>query len=273
MRRISPLLALPLLAAALLAPAGCEKPPEGMVKVPSGPFLMGTDQVDSQGRAEELGLVMPWFENEHPQHTVSLPTFYIDRTEVTNGAYAAFVAATKRRPPDHWRGRPTPPEGLERHPVTHVSWFDAQEYCKWAGGKRLPTEAEWEKAARGEHGRIYPWGNTFDYDLADVARGHTMPVGRFPKGDSPYGVHDMIGNVWEWTADWYQAYPGNAYDDGKFGERYRVLRGNSWASIGHYPDRDVFMEIVANNSRASFRLFMAADGRLNDVGFRCAKSP
>jgi formylglycine-generating enzyme required for sulfatase activity len=263
--------ALALAALALLGPAGCEKPPQGMIEIPAGPFIMGTDQQDTEGRAEELGLVMPWFDNEHPQRSVTLPAYYIDQTEVTNQAYAKFVEATGRRPPDHWGGRRTPPEGMEKHPVTHVSWFDAQEYCRWDGGKALPTEAQWEKAARGQEGLIYPWGNDFDFDAANVARGHTIPVGSLPKGNSPYGVEDMIGNVWEWTADWYQPYPGNSYRDEKFGERYRVLRGNSWASIGHYPDRRVFLEIVAHNSRASFRLFMAADGRLNDVGFRCAK--
>jgi formylglycine-generating enzyme required for sulfatase activity len=268
-RRPAPLAAA-LVALAALALGACEKPPEGMVKIPAGPFVMGTDREDTEGRAEELGLVIPWFENEHPRHVVRLPAYYIDETEVTNGAYAAFVTATGRRPPDHWSGR-TPPQGMERHPVTHVTWFDARDYCKWHGDRQLPTEAQWEKAARGENGLVYPWGNDFEYDAANVARGHTTPVGSFPTGNSPYGVRDMIGNVWEWTGDWYQPYPGNNAPDERYGERYRVLRGNSWASIGHYPDRDVFLEIVANNSRASFRLFMAPDGRLNDVGFRCAR--
>jgi len=268
--RARALLAMGALAVGLMLPAACDKPPPGMVRIPSGSFIMGTDRVDTEGRAQELGLVMPWFENEHPQRSVRLPAYYIDATEVTNAAYAKFVQETGRRPPDHWRG-PNPPEGLEQHPVAHVSWFDARDYCHWNGGRVLPTEAQWEKGARGQNGLVYPWGNTFDFNAANVARGHTMPVGSFPTGSSPYGLKDMIGNVWEWTADWYQAYPGNAYKDDKFGERFRVLRGNSWASIGHYPDRDVFLEIVANNSRAAFRLFLTPDGRLNDVGFRCAK--
>jgi len=99
-----------------------------------------------------------------------------------------------------------------------------------------------------------------------------VPVGSFPRGDSPYGIQDLAGNVWEWTADWYKPYPGNPFKDEKFGEKYRVLRGNSWANPGHFPDRAAFLDVVANNSRASFRLFLAPQGRLNDVGFRCVKS-
>ncbi|MFQ5507971.1 MAG: formylglycine-generating enzyme family protein [Leptospirillia bacterium] len=258
-------------AALILTLPACQPAPEGMVKIPSGPFIMGTDEVDTEGRAEELGLLNPWFQNEHPRRTVMLPTYYIDETEVTNDAYAAFVTAAGHRPPDHWRGARTPPEGTGNHPVTHVSWHDAVAFCKWSGNKVLPTETQWEKAARGKSGLIYPWGNKFDYEATNASRGHTMPVGSFPSGNSPYGVKDMVGNVWEWTADWYKAYPGSDLKDDRFGERYRVLRGNSWASVGHYPDREVFLEIVAGTSRASYRLYMAPEGRLNDVGFRCAK--
>lgn len=258
------------LALALLA-GGCKKPPPGMVEVPGGPFVMGTDVVDTEGRAEELGLMITWFDAERPERTMMLPRFYMDRAEVTNARFAAFVAATDHRPPSHWKDGNTPPEGLENHPVTHVTWFDARDFCAWDGEKRLPTEPEWEKAARGSSGLIYPWGNEFDTDAANVARNGTVPVGTFPRGDSAYGIQDLAGNVWEWTADWYQPYPGNNFKDDKFGDKYRVLRGNSWANPGHFPDREAFMEVVANNSRASFRLFLAPQGRLNDVGFRCVK--
>ena len=253
--------------------AACKAPPEGMIKIPAGTFVMGTNQTDRAGRAEDLGLVVPWYENERPERSVHTDAYFIDQTEVTNAAYALFVQATGRRPPDHWKRKKTPPEGLAQHPVTHVTWHDAADYCIWNGGKSLPTEIQWEKAARGNAGRVYPWGDVFDQEVTNVARANTAPVGSFPKGNSQYGVQDMIGNVWEWTGDWYQAYPGSEATDRKFGERFRVLRGNSWASIGHYPNREEFMEIVANNSRASFRLYLNPDGRLNDVGFRCAKTP
>ncbi|MBI5136351.1 MAG: SUMF1/EgtB/PvdO family nonheme iron enzyme [Nitrospirae bacterium] len=252
----------PPLAAAAAAP-------EGMVRIPAGPFTMGTDEEDVDGRGAELGLMVPWFDTAHPAHPVDLAAYFIDATEVTNGAYGAFVAATGHQPPPHWQG-PAPPQGLETHPVTHVSWHDAESYCNGRGGT-LPTEAQWEKAARGTDGRAYPWGSTYTHDAANVARGHTLPVGSVAGGDSPYGVKDLIGNVWEWTADWYQPYPGGTYQDDRFGTTVKVLRGNSWASVGHYPDQRDFMDIVANNSRATYRLFLDPAGRLNDVGFRCVQ--
>lgn len=250
---------------------GCDRAPEGMVKVPSGPFIMGSDETDPQDKAAEYGILKPWFKDEHPAHRLTLPTYYIDTLEVSNQAYRAFVQDTGRRPPPDWaEGR----YDVDRvgHPVVHVTWEDANAYCLWAG-KRLPTEAEWEKAARGTDGRSYPWGNFFDPTRANVNNlvGNTSEGGRYDGGKSPYGAYDMIGNVWEWTADWYRAYPGNTYENELFGEKARVLRGNSWAGMGHFSP-EVFKEIMAHNSRAAFRLFLAPDGRVNDVGFRCAKS-
>ncbi|MDH4228727.1 MAG: formylglycine-generating enzyme family protein [Nitrospirota bacterium] len=255
----------------LLAVSGCKNPPPGMVDVPTGPFVMGTNTVDTEGRAEELGLMITWFDAERPERTVPLARFFMDQDEVTNARYAAFVKATNHQAPPHWNGQSTPPQGLEQHPVTHVTWYDARDFCAWDGHKELPTEAQWEKAARGTSGLVYPWGNSFDPEAANVARNNTAPVGSFLRGNSPYGVRDMIGNVWEWTADWYLPYPGSTHKDEKFGQKYRVLRGNSWASPGHFPDHDQFNEVVANNSRASFRLFLSPEGRVNDVGFRCAQ--
>lgn len=231
---------------------------------------MGTNQADENERALELGITKPFFEDERPEIRKSLTSYYIDTYELRNKDYFIFVQATGRRPPPGWNGD-RPPAGQENHPVVHVSWHDASAYCRWAG-KRLPTEAEWEKAARGTDGRIYPWGDQFEVSKANLngEHGEPRPVGSFPSGASPYGAFDMAGNVWEWMEDWYQAYPGNKADNPRFGETTKVLRGNSWASLGHYPP-EAYNEIRAHYTRASFRLFLAPDGIVNDVGFRCAK--
>ncbi|HEY5648607.1 MAG TPA: SUMF1/EgtB/PvdO family nonheme iron enzyme [Nitrospiria bacterium] len=242
-----------------------------MVKIPAGSFTMGTNETDTENKAAEVGIRKEWFVDEHPARRVNLPTYFIDRFEVTNTAYYRFIQQTGNRIPPHWEGGGVP-ENIADHPVTYVSWEDANAYCLWAG-KRLPTEAEWEKAARGPNGALYPWGNQFDPKIANIngLTGGTAAVGSYGKSSSPYGVQDVTGNVWEWTADWYQAYPGNDYHSDLFGEKARVLRGNSWAGLGHFSKKDT--EIVkAHYSRASHRLFLGPTGRVNDVGFRCAKS-
>ncbi len=247
----------------------CTPIPPGMVYIPGGPFVMGTDQVDTEHRAAEYGIIKPWYEDEHPAHAVNIPAFYLDKYEVTNADYQVFVRATQQRPPSDWGGSRHPP-GRARHPVTSVTWDDADAYCRWAG-KRLPTEAEWEKAARGFEGRLYPWGDRFEQDRANLggARNGTAAVGSYPDGQSPMGVHDLAGNVWEWTADWYQPYPGNAAAPAETPSR-RVLRGASWAGVGHFPP-DALHAILAHNARGAFRFGADPTGRLNDVGFRCAK--
>jgi len=183
-----------------LPPPGVEVP-EGMVWVPPGPFIMGALDV---GKTRVVRLEQG---------------FCIARAPVTNGQYARFVAATRRRPSEHWRGR-TPPGWLRDHPVVNVSWDDAVAYAAWAGG-RLPTEQEWEKAARGIDGRIYPWGDEFDSARCNTREsgiGTTTPVGRYsPDGDSPCGCADMAGNVLEWTASEYE--PDSSY---------LWVRGGSW---------------------------------------------
>lgn len=250
---------------------GCDRAPEGMVRVPAGEFLMGTDEVDAEEKAMEFGIAKPWFEDEHPARQVKLPTYSIDRHETTNAQYREFVQLTGRRQPSDWvSGRY--PAGKDQHPVVEVTWNDANAYCQWAG-KRLPTEAEWEKAARGADGREYPWGNEFDRTKANINNqvGHTTPIGQYQEGMSPYGAHDMIGNVWEWTTDWYKPYAGNSYDSPRFGEQARVLRGNSFAGLGHYAPEDE-IRIKAHYSRASYRLFMSPNRSVNDAGFRCVKS-
>jgi formylglycine-generating enzyme required for sulfatase activity len=204
-----------------------------MAAVPAGEFLMGSDQVDTAQQGTEFGTAKPLFLDEHPLRTVQLEAFSIDYYEVTNAQYDRFVQATKAPPPPTWpEGRWSP--GQEEWPVTGVTWFEADRYCRWAG-KRLPTEAEWEKAARGIDGREFPWGAAFDEKNGNIGSTGLAPVGSFPDGRSPYGVHDMAGNVSEWVADWYGPYPGSTYTSDAFGQRFKVVRNSSWGgSAGHY---------------------------------------
>ena len=154
---------------------------------------------------------------------------------MTNAQYAAFVQAAGHRRPKHWKGG-KPPKGKEYHPVVNVSCHDAVAYCNWLAevtGKPygLPSEAEWEKGTRGTDGRIYPWGNQWDAKRANIGREDTTPVGAYPEGASPYGLLDMIGNVYEWTRSVYRDYPYNPNDgrEDLEAEGDRVLRGGSWA--------------------------------------------
>lgn len=211
-----------------------------LVLIPSGEFKMGTNlsRTDVQNR---------------PEHKLFLKGYYIDKYLVTNAQYARFIAATGHRPPPHWTNGKIPP-GIELHPVTMVSWYDAQKYAKWAG-KRLPTEAEWEKAARGNDGRRWPWGNNMDVDNLNTYYniGSTTEVTRYKSGASPYGVMDMAGNVSQWIADDFLPYPGSDAPselfEGKVAVaqtptdrsmkvvdlvpvkgKYKILRGGSWKS-------------------------------------------
>ncbi len=158
-----------------------EKVLEGMVLVPAGEFVMGSEQVDKETLQQRFGMAKTPFLNEHPKHTVKLGDYYIDKYEVTNQKYKKFIDETGHSLPRHWKnGSYTP--GNEEQPVIFVSWFDADAYCRWAG-KRLPTEAEWEKAARGTDGRVFPWGDEFDLKKANVSGkyGGLMPVGHLQK--------------------------------------------------------------------------------------------
>jgi len=243
-----------------------------MVLVPAGEFLMGSDPARVK-RARG---------NEQPQHTLYLPDYYLAKTPVTNAQYTAFVHATGHELPEHWEGGKLLP-GKEDHPVVNVSWYDAVAYCNWLSqvtGKVycLPSEAEWEKAARGTDGRIYPWGD----ELPDERRcnfgnivGRTTAVGRYsPQGDSPYGCADMAGNVWEWTRSriresrhvggerWFEMafrYPYDPEDGrenpGAGRDVLRVLRGGAFDYAG---------KLV----RCAYRLPHDPSGRLGDIGFR-----
>ena len=198
------------------------------VKVPAGKFIMGSLEDDEEARSDEK-----------PQHTVEIPQAYaIGRYPVTNAQYQEFVRDSDQKPPRGWNGDQVPQDKAD-HPVVRVSWYDAQAYCQWLAEKtgqaiRLPTEAEWEKAARGEYGNIYPWGDEWDAGKSNTKQsgiGGTTPVGRYsPAGDSPYGCADMAGNVWEWTSSLKKGYPYR-FDDGRESldaSGSRVLRGGSW---------------------------------------------
>lgn len=210
-----------------------------LVRVPAGIFLMGT----SDGQIGQLRALFEWakdisFDTEQPQHRIHLPAYQIGRYPINNAQYAAFVQATDRDAPRNWPGGHVPGDRAD-HPVTDVTWHDAQAYVAWLRQRtgpqyRLPTEAEWEKAARGPDSRIWPWGSRPpDQNRCNFDRqaGDTMPAGRHsPQGDSPYGCADMAGNVWEWCQSLYKPYPYQAGDgredlqaDGR-----RVLRGGSF---------------------------------------------
>ena len=168
-----------------------------MIPIPAGEFLMGSDPRKDKDA----------FDSEQPQHTLYLPDYYIAKTPVTNAQYAAFVRSGYP-PPALWGGWQQPPRGKGDHPVVRVTWHDAIAYCRWLAemtGKsyRLPSEAEWEKGARGSDGRIYPWGNRWDASRCNTypgGPGDTTPVGTYPQGASPYGLLDMAGNVWDWCS-------------------------------------------------------------------------
>ncbi len=238
---------------------------EGMVLISAGEFTMGTDKVDKDALQQRFGITKMPYENEHPAHKVYLDDYYIDKYEVTNKEYKEFVDATGHPvPPSYWKNGTYLPN-TERMPVVMVSWYDADAYCKWRG-KRLPTEAEWEKAARGTEERDFPWGNEFDSKKANSfgIYGGISTVDYFKEDVSPYGVYDMAGNVSEWTADWYKAYDGNRFIDRDYGEKFKVLRGGSWGGVGHYSFPLFY--------RTSYRLRMGPATKLNDAGFRCVKS-
>ncbi len=228
--------------------------PEEMVFIPAGPFVQGTTQGGF---------------NERPERTVILQGFWIDRWEVTNHYYLQFVEQTGHRkpgPPSRYAKRLAQLRGPNQ-PVAYVSWYDADAYCKWKR-KRLPREAEWEKAMRGIDGRLWPWGNSprvHKANLGGRADGYeaTAPVGSFPLDRSPFGVHDGFGNLMEWVTDWYeeQAALLNEVQEATFADRggYKTLRGAGYTSYG-------------NDLRITGRSFMVPDFRDETIGFRCAKS-
>ncbi|MDH4228729.1 MAG: formylglycine-generating enzyme family protein [Nitrospirota bacterium] len=250
-------------------------PPKGMVLVPAGPFIMGTDRTDD-GEAASHGLPYTFYSDATPQHKPELAAFYIDRNEMTNAEYLQFLNDTEipLGTPYGWEADDRYPDGQGAYPVTGLNWYEAYLVCQYFG-KRLPGEAEWEKAARGTDGRLYPWGNKFRAGVANVATtaqgGRLMPVGSFPEGASPYGVMDMVGNAWEWTRDWYTPYPGSTFVSDNYGKQFKVIRGNSFSAPGHFPD-DELAAVIGEMSRANYRFSFNPKGRFRDSGVRCAKS-
>jgi len=222
---------------------------------------------DARFLAKKDGLALVLSEgciSEMPEHVAATKAFYIDKTEVTNGQYAQFVKAAKHRAPPHWKEGAPAAQDADK-PVTHVSYNDAAAYAKWAA-KRLPTEMEWEKAARGVDARLYPWGFAFDrnscHHMRDTKAGPTI-VGSYPAGASPYGCLDMLGNVLEWTSSWFQPYKGGLGTDRRapYGMTHRVLRGGAWYQHGLKP---IFV-------RCSSRFPAQPDAMKADIGFRCVK--
>jgi formylglycine-generating enzyme required for sulfatase activity len=225
-------------------------PAHEMVPVSTGSFTMGSNSGDS---------------DEQPTHTVHLTGFRIDRYEVTNQHYQVFLQVTGRAQPQFATDSQF---NSSQQPVVGVTYFDATGYCKWAG-LRLPTEAEWERAARGTDGRTYPWGESIDGSWAnyDSRVGKTTPVGSYPAGVSPYGGHDMAGNVREWVADWYGLYSGATVQNPKGAPPYI---GNSPEWLATFVGRGGGWRDSMGDIRSAKRFTPWWSGA-DDLGFRCAR--
>ena len=239
-------------------------PKDGMklVYVPAGSFSMGSENGSKYGGSDEK-----------PVHTVYLDAFWIDRTEVTNAMYLKCVGAGACQAPyksgSHTRSRYFGDSQFADYPVLYINWNGADAYCGWAG-RRLPTEAEWEKAARGPDGRTYPWGEgadkqkaNYNYEDANAHNKDTTKVGSFPAGASPYGALDMAGNVQEWVADWYdKTYYQSSPDHNPGGPApgsVRVARGGSFYML----DSDIISAVRSD---------AVPDAQVDELGFRCAQS-
>jgi serine/threonine-protein kinase len=226
--------------------AAAPAPPPGMAYVRGGEFTMGSDAGD---------------EYERPAHKVAVKSFFIDIYEVPCEEYEKFVKATGHKAPANWVNGGCPP-GQGRKPVAGVDWYDATAYAAWVK-KRLPTEEEWEFAARGTDGRKYPWGNEWLANAAnagDSSAGQFVDVGNYPDGKSPFGAMDMVGNAWEWTASDLHAYSGGRIPDQASAE-LKVIRGGFWRSS---------TPKATTTFRRGWDARDARDGYVN-TGFRCAK--
>jgi len=264
-----------------------------MVLVPGGAFTMGASEADAISACDEWNprntCEAFYFKDEAPVHNLVLLDYYIDRYEVTNAAYAACVEAGECPPPfvdeSYSRNSYYSDPQYADYPVVFTGWDGANAYCQWRGG-RLPSEADWEKAARGTDGRAYPWGEVLDETRANFCDANcdrswanaayddgyfdTAPVGSYPEGASPYGAMDMAGNVSEWVADIYNPYPGGEaeMDSNHYGSTY-VRRGGSWYSLGsdlRTTRRDKDLPIIQDDGTGNFRAN-------SQIGFRCVTDP
>ena len=227
-----------------------------MVLVPAGEFVRGSPPGEGD-------------DDEHPQKRIYLDAFYMDKYEVTTARYADFLRVSPREKPEYWEQ--VNPNKHGNLPVVGVNWDDARAYCEWAG-KRLPTEAEWEKAARGTDGRKYPWGNQSptprlanydkDWSPSTMYKDRLAHVDGYDSGKSPYAVYHMAGNVWEWVADWYDknyySTSPNRNPKGPNSSERKVLRGGSWITI-------------PRNLRSALRYYDSPPTRLANLGVRCAQ--
>jgi formylglycine-generating enzyme required for sulfatase activity len=225
--------------------------PQGMVLVPAGKFVMGTNKSDRTGDN-----VPRTYDDARPEHSVTLAAFFIDKTEVTNNAYLTYCIATNYPVPSDWKNGRFP-VGEEDFPVTRVSWYEAEAYAHWAG-KRLPTEAEWEKAARGTDGREYPWGNEWKEQNLVWGRSKPDKVGSKPAGAAPNRALDMAGNVYEWTSDWYAAYPGAPLTFPEYNQTLKVVRGGGFYGY-NFGASTFFRSVDSPRAKSEW------------IGFRCVR--
>lgn len=234
-----------------------------MVFVPDGPAIIGTDVEESPDFIQEAeGRKGTKYKDDFPARKIHLKGFYIDKYEIRNREYKLFCEKTGHPEPSSWKERIFP-EGKEDNPVSNISWYSADRYCKWSG-KRLPTEEEWEKAARGPAGNLFPWGNVFDSNKANFSSGKLLSVGMKQEDKSHYGVYDMGGNVMEWTSSWYGPYPGSKYKSNDMDKKHKVIRGGEGLSKGHYT-------LIGITLRSYTRLHTDPGGKGLDLGFRCVK--
>lgn len=218
-----------------------------MVLIPAGKFTLGLDA------AEQLPAFISdqtTAKNAQPRQEVILEAFFIDTAEVVYGDFMQF------KPQAGYA------EGQFNHPMRGISWYEADAYCRWLG-KRLPSEQEWEKAARGLNGNLYTWGNDFTRENANFGK-TPQPPRKFPKDASEFGIYDLNGNVSEWTDSWYLPYPDSKYEDPSYGKKFKVIRGGAFNKREHG-----FMKEFA---LLPYRNFTPPEMRSWDTGFRCARS-